>query len=457
MPASVSTTRRVREVARGDRMAGWTHTRTTSPTRRASSRSPCRRHPAEPIVAGLPVARHRRTGRGRRSCSGRSRAPRSRSRSRRSGRWWRSRRCSTPAGRGVAPGGRAAVERAERARRPPRRGRRASRSRARRRVASGRAGAAHHRARAADRLARWRRRGTSCSVAAPCGARCASTAHPSIAAIARCSCGGAARRRPGPGAAELGIGVVAPLAARPVVRARPDRAGREPVPPGCRRDRGSPRATHGRGRRTCRTDTAETRSSSSKRTSGPSASCVASRSATRRTIVVADEVDRLPPGLETVVARGVARPRARRAAQRGAPCVARSCPNSSARPRPARGRRPRARRRSATGIGTQPRFPTALRSRRSSQPVTPAGSRATLRVAVGVTAEGALELDLVEPRTARDRRRHHRQRQERVPPRVARRRWRGAIRPTGCRSSWSTSRAARPSSRSATCRTSRAS
>jgi S-DNA-T family DNA segregation ATPase FtsK/SpoIIIE len=112
------------------------------------------------------------------------------------------------------------------------------------------------------------------------------------------------------------------------------------------------------------------------------------------TIALADGVDRLPPGLETVVevespARALVERRSegsvRRVivpelltANRGRSMgVGRECGGDPGGRRNAR--------RAADRV--------ALAS--LVQPATPAGSRATLRVAVGVTAEGVLELDLV--------------------------------------------------------------
>ena len=399
---------------RGDRMAGWTETRTTSPTRRAV-RSPCRR---------IPPSRRRRASRGsppsRRSrapsCSWRSRAPRSRSRSRRSGRSWRWRPCSTRAGRGVAPGGWAppiapSASPPSGSRSPcatitsaPRRG-----------VGSRRRGASSSmRCRSTGATAAS---GTSCSVAAPCASTLRIDGTP-VDALDREVLDAAARLDDAPvlAPAELGIGVVGPsqlarsfaraLIVQVANRCRPG-AVEIAVPPG---DAWSWAANlpHRHGGAALLVLEAG---------SGP----VGARGEPFRdaaTIAVADGVDRLPPGLETVVevespARAHVERRSEGSVRRTiVPELLTATEAGSVGVGRERGGDPRGRRnarRAARPRGARVARPAGDAGR---LPCDPAGRRRRDR-------RGRARARPRGPRTARDRRRHHRQRQERVPPGVA--------------------------------------
>ena len=121
---------------------------------------------------------------------------------------------------------------------------------------------------------------------------------------------------------------------------------------------------------------------------------MASRSATAATIAVADEVDRLPPGLETVVevespARAHVERRSEGSVRRTIVPELLTATEAGAWASAASAAAIR------EGVGTHAALPDRVALASLVQPATPAGSRATLRVAVGVTAEGALELDLV--------------------------------------------------------------
>ena len=421
----------------GDRMAGWTVTRTTSPIRSAF-RSPCRPHPAEPPRAGFPLARHAsRRSRVRSGSGGHRIDALARVRGARAARRDRLAVRRPPAG---APARRrAAAERAA-SRRAPGRGRRAPRPRARLRrgVGSRRRGASS--SDALPRLAR-RRPGPSCSVAAPCASTLRIDGTPAddadrevLDAAARLD--DAPVRRPA-----AGIGFVgAPPLAR-VVRTRPDRAGREPVPsrsveievpPGERwawaatlpHRRGEPRSWSSIGRqrgrwrtrralRDARRSPSPTRSTACRPGSRPS-------SRWRRPAAHVERRSGAPPSHDR--ARAAHRDRSRRVGVGRDAAANREGSDAAALP-------------DRVALGSL------------AQPATPAGSRTTLRVAVGVTPGRSSSTSWRADRT----------RSSPAPPAAARasscshgsRRWREATRPTGSRSSWSTSRAARRSSRSA--------
>ena len=147
------------------------------------------------------------------------------------------------------------------------------------------------------------------------------------------------------------------------------------------------------------------------------------------TIAVADGADLLPPGLETVVevespARAHVERRSEGSLRRTIVPELLTATEAGAWASAASAAAIR------EGVGTHAALPDRVALASLVQPATPAGSRTTLRVAVGVTAEGVLELDLgVADRT----------RSSPAPPAAARassswrgsRRWRGAIRPTG--------------------------
>ena len=112
------------------------------------------------------------------------------------------------------------------------------------------------------------------------------------------------------------------------------------------------------------------------------------------TIAVADEVDLLPPGLETVVevespARAHVERRSEGSVRRTIVPDLLTATEAGAWASAASAAAIR------EGVGTHAALPDRVALASLVQPATPAGSRATLRVAVGVTAEGVLELDLV--------------------------------------------------------------
>ena len=393
MPRAGLASRRRRASGRSPAVIGWPGGPRPERPRRPAGRSA---RPAaasrRAVAAGLPVARHRRAGRGRpRAPGGHGLHALARIRGARTARGGGVRARRAQAGASRQADGRCGSRRAPR--RPPARGRRAPRSGARRGVASGRAGAAHRRACAADRLARRRRRARG----ARSRHRAEHAAHRRRAG--RCAgsrgarCGGAARRRPGAGARRARDRRRGAVAARPVVRARPDRAGREPVPPGCRRDRGS------RGRRMVvgGEPAAPARGSRAPRPrSGQAGSVahVASRSARRR---------RSPsPTRSTACRRGSrrssrsSRPPARIVERRSEGSVRRTIvPDLLTATEAGAWASAASAAAIREGVGTHAALPDRVALASLVQPATPAGSRATLRVAVGVTAEGVLELDLV--------------------------------------------------------------
>ena len=219
-----------------------------------------------------------------------------------------------------------------------------------------------------------------------------------------------------------------------------------------RRGNGRPRCRTGRRRRALRVARAGRQGNRS--VASVARGCPRPPLERRRSVAVAthggDAATRAPHGRATARARR----RATSCTDRAALPSGRSSPICSARPRRSNGPLEAARAAARAGLAASERTPRPRDARRArSSPSIPPGSRSTLAAVVGLVP-GAAARD--RPRTRRSacaRRGHDRQRQERVPARVAHRPRAGPSRPTASRSSSSTSRAARHSSRSAPCRT----